>query len=136
MKLAETAGKSAILVLAIATIAWFFGDLSSVPASGSLLEKLMLATPVILAIRISLIFVALGIIGFIITIFWKQIGILKISSTGIEFGKYAEISSTTDAKLAAKDEIIRNLEAKVESLNKALQELSKVTNPKQKGQKI
>lgn len=96
----------------------------------------MLATPVVLAIRISLIFVALGIIGFIITIFWKQIGILKISSTGIEFGKYDEISSTTAEKLAAKDEIIRNLEAKVESLNKALQELSKVTNPKQKGQKI
>jgi hypothetical protein len=88
MKLvAETAGKSAILVLAIATIAWFFGDLSSVPASGSLLEKLMLATPVVLAIRISLIFVALGIIGFIITIFWKQIGILKIGSSGIEFWK-------------------------------------------------
>ncbi len=136
MKLAETAGKSVILVLAIATIAWFFGDLWNVPASGNLLEKLILTTPVILAIRVSLIFIALGIIGFIITIFWKQTGILKISSTGIEFGKFAETSSKADAELAAKDVIIRDLEAKVEALNKSLEKLSKAANPKPKGQKI
>ena len=135
MKSTRTIGKSVVLVFAVAAIALFWPDLLNVSASGSLLDKLILTTPVILALRVSLIFIAFGIVGFLIAIFWKQIGILKISSSGIEFGKYDEISSTTDAKLAAKDEIIRKLEAKVESLNKALQELSKVTNPKQKGQK-
>jgi hypothetical protein len=99
-----------------------------------LLEKLILTTPVILAIRVSLIFIALGIVGVIITIFWKQIGILKISSTGIEFGKFAETSSKADAELAAKDVIIRDLKAEVQLLKNSLAELSDVTipNPEQK----
>jgi hypothetical protein len=133
MKLAGAVSKSVIPVLAIATSVWFYADLLSVPTSGSLLEKLIITKPVVLAIRISLIFVALGVAGLIVAIFWKQIGILKIGSSGIEFGKFAETSSKADAELAAKDVIIRDLEAKVESLKKSVQKLSKVTDPKSKG---
>ncbi|MCI0698862.1 hypothetical protein L0337_43540 [candidate division KSB1 bacterium] len=133
MKLAGAVGKSGVLVLVGAFIAWFLSDLLSLPASGNLFEKLILTTPVVLAIRVSLIFVAFSIAGFIIVIFWKQIGILKIGSSGIEFGKFAETSSKADAELAAKDVIIRDLEAKVESLKKSVQKLSKVTDPKSKG---
>ena len=120
--------------MAVAASVWFYADLSSVPASGSLLEKLIITKPVVLAIRISLIFVALGVVGFIVAIFWKQIGILKISSTGVEFGKFAETSSQADAELAAKDVIIRDLKAEVQVLKNSLNELSKVTipNPEQK----
>ncbi len=132
MKLTESLGKIAVLVLVVAFIIWFLPDLSSVSAGGSLFEKLLLTPPVILAIRVSFIFVALGIVGFVSAIFWKQIGILKIGSSGIEFGKFVETSSKADAELAAKDVIIRDLEAKVESLNKSLREFSKASNPKQK----
>lgn len=133
MKFAEKASKGSILILAVVFVIWFLPDLASVPATGNLFEKLLLTTPVILTIRISFIFVALGIVGFVVAIFWKQIGILKISSTGIEFGKFAETSSKADAELAAKDVIIRDLQAKVESLKKSVQKLSKVTDPKSKG---
>jgi len=113
MKLAGAVSKSVIPVLAIATSVWFYVDLLSVPTSGSLLEKLIITKPVVLAIRISLIFAALGVAGLIVAIFWKQIGILKIGSSGIEFGKFAETSSKADAELAAKDVIIRDLEKKL-----------------------
>lgn len=100
MKLAGTVGKSIIPVLAVAAIVWFYADLSSIPASGSLLEKLLITKPVVLAIRVSLIFVALGVAGFIVVIFWKQIGIIKIGSSGIEFGKFDEFSSKTQVETA------------------------------------
>jgi hypothetical protein len=135
MKLAAAVGKSVVLALAGAFIIWFFSDLVRVTASGNLFEKLILTTPVVLAIRISFIFVALGIVGFVIAIFWKQIGILTISSTGIEFGKFVETSSKADAELAAKDVIIRNLKAEVQSLKNSLNELSAVTIPKKKSEK-
>jgi hypothetical protein len=125
MKLAGKLGKSSILILAIATIAWFFGDLSSVPASGSLLEKLMLSTPVVLAIRVSLIFVALGIIGLIISIFWKQIGIIKIGSSGIEFGKMEEIPDKTNEEISAIKAKIRDLKAENALLIKERTEFKK-----------
>jgi len=133
MKLAGAVSKSIIPVLAVVASVWFYADLLSIPTSGSLLEKLIITKPVVLAIRISLIFVALGVAGFIVVIFWKQIGIVKISSSGVEFGKFAETSSKADAEIAAKDVIIRDLEKKVELLKGSVQKLSKVTDPKSKG---
>jgi len=64
----------------------FLAEPTTVPASGSLFEKLILVRPVILALRVSLIFVAFGIIGLVISIFWKQISIIKIGTSGVEFG--------------------------------------------------
>jgi len=139
MKHAGATGKSVVLVLAVAVIVWFYTDLASVPTTGSLFEKLILTTPVVLAIRVAVIFVALGIIGLVISVFWKQIGIIKIGASGIEFGKVVdEISNKTQAELAAKEARNRELEAEVETLKqeiKAWQELTKVTNPKHKRQK-
>jgi ABC-type Co2+ transport system permease subunit len=138
MKLAERAGKSVVLILAGAFIFWFVSDLLNVPANGSLLEKLILMRPVVLTIRISLIFVALGIVGFIIAIFWKQIGILKIGSSGIEFGKLDKFSSETDADLAAKSAKIKELEAQIELIINERDELKariKAMDPRMKGAK-
>lgn len=126
MKLAGAVGKGIIPVLAVAGSVWFYADLLNIPASGSLLEKLIIAKPVVLAIRISLIFIALGVAGFIAVIFWKQIGIIRIGSSGIEFGKFAETSSKAEAELAAKDVIIRDLKAEVQLLKNSLAELSDV----------
>jgi hypothetical protein len=94
--------------------------------------------PVVLTIRISLIFVALGIVGFIIAIFWKQIGILKIGSSGIEFGKLDKFSSETDADLAAKSAKIKELEAQIELIINERDELKariKAMDPRMKGAK-
>jgi|GEM_PF-6904694 len=126
MKLAGALGKSIIPVLAVVATVWFYTDLLSIPTSGSLLEKLIITKPIVLAIRVSLIFIALGVAGFIAVIFWKQIGIVKIGSSGVEFGKFAETSSQADAELAAKDVIIRDLKAEVQVLKNSLAELSDV----------
>jgi hypothetical protein len=125
MKLAGAIGKSVVLVLAGVFIVLFLSELSSVPASGSLFEKLILPTPVVLAIRVSLIFIALGIIGLIISIFWKQISIIKIGSTGIEFGKVAEIPSRADDEITAIKAEVRNLKARNTLLIKDKNELLK-----------
>jgi hypothetical protein len=136
MKLAGKVGKSAILVLAGAFLIWFWPELSSLPATGGLFDKLLLIAPVMVAIRISLIIVAFGIVGLVVITFWKQIGIIKIGSSGIEFGKLDEISSKTEAELAAKDATIKELEAKNELLRRQKSELKKRlenTNPDKKG---
>ncbi len=88
------------------------------PVSGSLFEKLILVTPVVLTIRISLIFVALGIIGFIVVIFWKQIGIIKIGSAGIEFRKWNEFSDKTQAELATMQKKIQEQDTQIALLIK------------------
>lgn len=105
------------------------------PATGNLFEKLLLTTPVVLALRISVVFIALGIACFFVALFWKQIAILKIGSAGIEFGRFAETSSKADAELAAKDAIIRNLEAEVQALRRSLKDLSEVVIPTQEDEK-
>jgi len=128
MKLAGTVGKSIIPVLAVAAIVWFYADLSSVPASGSLLEKLIITKPVVLAIRISLLFVALGVAGLIVLIFWKQITVVKISSSGIEFGKFDEISDKTQTELAGLAARVKELETENELLRKQKKELQKRIN--------
>lgn len=135
MKLAETASKSSFLVLVIVFVVWFLPEFSSVPATGNLFEKLLLTTPVVLALRISVVFIALGIVCFLVALFWKQIAILKIGSAGIEFGRFAETSSKADAELAAKDAIIRNLEAEVQALRRSLKDLSEVVIPTQEDEK-
>jgi len=116
-------GKSIILVLAGAFIILFLAELASVPTSGNLFEKLILVKPVILAIRVSLIFVALGIIGLIISVFWKQISILKIGASGVEFGKFVETSNKTIHDLAEKDAKIKKLEEINEAVRKERDEL-------------
>jgi len=120
MKLAGAIGKSIIPVLAVAASVWFYADLSSVPASGSLLEKLLITKPIVLAIRISLLFVALGVAGFIVVIFWKQISIVKIGSAGIEleFRKWNEFSDKTQEELAARQKEIQERDAKIALLIK------------------
>lgn len=123
MKHAGVIGKSVVLVLAGTAIVWFFTELAGVMANGSLLEKLILTTPVILAIRISLIFVALGVVGFVVTAFWKGIGIRKIGSDGIEFGKLNEISTKTQNDLAAAEAKFQELEARNKKLRKENDEL-------------
>lgn len=123
MKHAGVIGKSAVLVLAGTAIVWFFTELAGVTANGSLLEKLILTTPVILAIRVSLIFVALGVVGFVVTAFWKGIGIRKIGSDGIEFGKLNEISTKTQNDLAAAEAKFQELEARNKKLRKENDEL-------------
>jgi hypothetical protein len=125
MKLAKTAGKSGVLVLVAAFVLWFLPDLSSVPASGNLFEKLLLTTPVVLAIRVSVIFAALGVMGFVVSIFWKQISIVKIGTTGIELGKMAEIPRKADDEIAAMKEEIRGLKTKNALLIKDKNELLK-----------
>lgn len=126
MKMAERAGiigKSVVLVLGGAAVVWFFSELASVTASGSLLEKLILTTPVILAIRVSLIVVALGVVGFVVMAFWKGIGIRKIGSAGIEFGKLDELSNRTQSALAAKDAEIKKIVERNKALRKQNDEL-------------
>jgi len=130
MKLAGAVGKSIIPVLAVAGSVWFYADRLSIPASGSLLEKLIIAKPVVLAIRLSLIFVALGVAGFIAVVFWKQIGIIKIGSSGIEFGKFDEFSSKTQietatllAKIQEQDEKIILLTKERDGLKKRIKAL-------------
>lgn len=120
MKLAEKVSKSVILVLAWTFIVLFLSELSNVPANGNLFEKLILTTPVVLAIRVSLIFIALGIIGLIIFVFWKQISNIKIGSAGIEveFRKWNEISDKTQEELAARRKEIQERDAKIELLIK------------------
>jgi hypothetical protein len=73
---------------------------------------------VVLAIRTSLIFVALGIIGFIVAIFWKQIGIIKIGSAGIEFRKWNEFSDKTQEELATMQKKIQEQDAQIALLIK------------------
>jgi FtsZ-binding cell division protein ZapB len=80
---------------------------------------------VMAAIRISLIIVALGIVGLVVLTFWKQIGIIKIGSSGIEFGKFDEFSSKTEAELAAKNARIEELEAENALLRRQKKELQK-----------
>ncbi len=125
MKLAGMAGKSVVLILAGAFIIGFFSDLVSVPPSGNLFEKLILTTPVILAIRVSLIFIALSIVGLIISIFWKQISVIKIGSTGIEFGKMEEIPDKTNEEISAIKAKIRDLKAENALLIKERTEFKK-----------
>jgi len=125
MKLAGVVGKSVALIFAGTFILWFFSDLKSVPTSGNLFEKLILTTPVVLAIRVSLIFIAFGIIGLIISIFWKQISIIKIGSTGIEFGQMAEIPSRADDEITAIKAEVRSLKARNTLLIKDKNELLK-----------
>ncbi len=91
MKLAGAVGKGVVLVLAGVFLVWFWPDLLSLPASGSLFDKLLLTTPVVLALRISLMAVAFGEVGFIVRAFWKGLSIRKIGSEGIEFEKVDEI---------------------------------------------
>jgi hypothetical protein len=109
MKVPGKLGKSAVLFLAGLFIALFLSELLSMPASGSLFEKLILVRPVILALRVSLIFLAAGIIGLIISVFWKQIGIIKIGTPGVEFGKLNEISDKTQNEIAERDARIKEL---------------------------
>jgi hypothetical protein len=101
----------------------FFADLSSVPTSGSLLEKLILIKPVVLAIRISFIVIAFGVVGFVALAFWKGIGIRKIGKEGVEFGKVDEISNKTQNDLAAGEAKIKELEERNKKLRKQNDEL-------------
>ncbi len=123
MKLNEKVGKSGVLIFALATIVWFYVELSNVPASGSLLEKLNLTKPVVLAIRISLVVVAFGVVGFVVLAFWKGIGIRKIGSEGIEFGEVDEGSKKMQSDLTAKYAKIKELEKANEALQKEIDEL-------------
>jgi len=123
MKLAGKVSKSVVLVLAGAAIVWFFADLLSMPTSGSLLEKLIFTKPVVLAIRISLIVVAFGVVGFVVLAFWKGIGIRKIGSEGIEFEEVDEGSKKMQSDLAAKDAKIKELERTNGALQKEIDEL-------------
>lgn len=116
-------GKSVVLVLAVSIIVLFFSDLSSIAATGSIFDKLILTTPVVLAIRVTLIFIALGIVGFIVTIFWKQIAIIKIGSSGIEFGKLNELYKNTEAEFEAKNAKLRELQGQIEVLKKERNQL-------------
>jgi hypothetical protein len=125
MKLVGKVGKSAILILASAFLIWFWPELSSLPTTGGLLDKLLLIVPVMVAIRISLIIIAFGIVGLVVLTFWKQIGIIKIGSSGIEFGKFDEFSSKTEAELAAKNERIEELEDENALLRRQKKELQK-----------
>lgn len=95
------------------------------PASGSLFEKLILVRPVILALRVSLIFMALGIIGLVVSIFWKQISIIKIGTSGVEFGRLDESSNKTQSDLNAKEAKIKELEEINDALRKEREELWK-----------
>ena len=138
MKHAATVGKSLVVIVSGVFLLWFLPDLLHVSASGGVIEKLIFTKPVVLAIRVSMIIVAFGVIGLVIAVFWKEIGIIKISSSGVEFGKLDAISDKTRAELAEKVEIIKALEAKVESQRKSieeLQELTKAVNPMQRGRK-
>ena len=123
MKLAGKVSKSVVLVLAGAAIVWFFADLLSMPTSGSLLEKLIFTKPVVLAIRISLIVVAFGVVGFVVLAFWKGIGIRKIGSEGIEFEEVDEGSKKMQSDLTAKDAKIKELERTNGALQKEIDEL-------------
>ena len=123
MKLIRVTGKSLVLVLAVVFVLWFLPELLTLPVDGGLFEKLILVVPVILAIRISLIIGAFALIGLATLVFWKEIGVTKIGTTGIEFGSFDEISGTTAAELSEKTERIRALEAEIEVLRREKNEL-------------
>jgi hypothetical protein len=129
MKHATTFKKVGILFLIIAFVGWFLPEMLHVPASGSLLEKLLLIRPIVLAIRISLIAIAFGITGFAVAVFWKEIGIVKIGSAGVEFGRLDEFSNKTQKELAEKNKLIEELQAEIEALKKEKNELKKYAKP-------
>lgn len=115
---AKTLGKSLIVVLIVAFIILFLSELMSVPSSGNLFEKLILIKPVIFALPVSLIFVAAGIVGLVISVFWRQINIIKIGASGVEFGKFVETSNQARYDLDEKDAKIKELKAINESVRK------------------
>ncbi len=132
-------GKSLLLSLMLIFVIRFSADLLYVSTTGSLLERLLLTTPVIIALRLAFIFAAFGLAGWVVVVFWKQIGVIKISSTGIEFGKLDDISAQTTAELAANKEKIRILEAEIKALRKEkekLQKLVTILEVKEKGQEL
>ena len=124
MKHAVIVGKSLVVIVA----GVFLPDLLHVPASGGVIDKLIFTKPVVFAIRISMIIVAFGVVDLVVVVFWKEIGIVKIGSSGVEFGKLDKISNKTESELAAKEAKIRGLEAQIELLKeerRKLQELAK-----------
>jgi len=116
-------GKSVVLISVGVFIILFLAELMSVPTSGNLFEKLILIRPIIFALRVSLIFVAAGIIGLVISVFWKQISIIKIGASGVEFGKLDETSDKTQRDIAARDAKIKELEEINEAVRKERDEL-------------
>lgn len=115
---ARVLGKSLVVVAIVVFISLFLFELMSVPTSGNVFEKLILIRPVIFALRVSLIFVAAGVVGLVISVFWRQISIIKIGAAGVEFGKFVETSNQARHDLDEKDSKIKELEKINEALRK------------------
>lgn len=128
MKRFVLTAKIAILILIIVYLVVFWAELFEAPTSTGLLDKLFLSKPVFLAIRISIIFVAFGIVLLISATLWKGAGIAKIGSTGIEFNRFDVVSSKNEEELESSRAKIRGLKAKISTLEKEKRELADLVN--------
>lgn len=62
-------GKVLLLVLILMFLGGFLPDLLQVSTNGSLMERLLLTAPLIISLRVALIFVAFGLAGLVVVIF-------------------------------------------------------------------
>lgn len=128
MKRFALTAKIAILISIVGYLVLFWTDLLESSADVGLLDKFFLTTPVLLAIRISIIFVAFGIVLLVCTTLWKGAGIAKIGSTGIEFNRFDVVSSKNEEELESSRAKIRGLKVKISTLEKEKRELEDLVN--------
>lgn len=120
--------KITIVILIVGYLVVFWADLIETSANVGLLDKILLATPVLLAVRISTIFLAFGLVALIVSTLWKGVGITKIGSTGIEFSRFDLVSTKNEEELESSRRIIRELKAKISALEKEKRELEDLAN--------
>ncbi len=128
MKRLVLAAKIAILILIVGYLTVFRVDLFEIQPNAGLFDKLLLAKPVLLAIRISIIFIALGLVVLVVSTLWKGVGIAKIGSAGIEFNRLDVVSNENEEELESGRRIIRELKGKISALEKEKRELEDLVN--------
>lgn len=115
--------KITLAILLVGYLVVFWADLLNNPDHVSLLDKLILTTPVLLAIRISIIFIAFGSVILIATTLWKGVSIGKIGGEGVELINLNAFSNKTKEELKIEKAKIEKYKARIKTLEGEKREL-------------